>query len=105
MPSVADKEKPKHANKSNDNRGRTKTIRTQLLLRGLQFCHGLSQGLKTLIFKPTKSLTLRVATVRSCSRAVAAKRPSMIETGVPRSFAKPASNPHRSAIVSVTGNT
>lgn len=56
------------------------------------------QGFTTRTPVPLKSATLRVTSVRSCSSAVAAIRPSASE--IPVAAAIP---PHRSATVSVTG--
>jgi len=45
--------------------------------------YGSSHGLKIATPRPSKCLTLRVTTVRSCSRAVAAISPSAVLSGLP----------------------
>jgi hypothetical protein len=62
-----------------------------------------SQGLRTFTPSPAKSLTLRVTSVKSCSRAVAAMTPSMLGSGFPLSNAWAERIPHLSAIALVTG--
>ena len=55
--------------------------------------------------RSAKFFTLRVTSVRSCSMAVAAIRPSMFGSGVPLSRARAERPPHRSAIALVTWST
>lgn len=62
-----------------------------------------SHGLNRSMPKPSKSLTLRVTMVKSCSRAVAAMNPFATLSGLPFNLHCPASKPHRSAIGSFTG--
>src|ERR1022692_1546788 len=65
----------------------------------------LSHGLKISIPRPAKSLTLRVVTVRPCSRAVAPIRPSIVASGVPRCCIRADSTAQRSATACVTGSS
>src|ERR1017187_2463421 len=63
----------------------------------------LSHGSKSDTPKSSKCLVLRVATVRPCSRAVAARRPSMLPNGFPCCCDRAASIAQRLEIVLVTG--
>lgn len=54
---------------------------------------------------PAKSLTLRVTSVRPCSRAVAAIIPSATPRGWPTACRRPSRTPQRSATACVTGST
>ena len=63
-----------------------------------------SQGLKMLTPRSRKSLTFRVARTRSCSRAVAAIRPSMTASGAPLFCARAERTAQRSPIALVTGS-
>ncbi len=68
--------------------------------------HGCcSQGLRRDKPSPVKWLMLRVTSVRSCSRAVAASSPSITGNCLPRSLASADRNPQRSAMGVVTLKT
>ena len=65
--------------------------------------YGASHGLRSVTARPAKSFTLRVTSVRPCSRAVAAIWPSGTLSGRPISCRYPSKVPHRSAMDRVTG--
>ena len=54
----------------------------------------VSHGVRTFSPSPVKSFTLRVTSVKSCSRAVDAMTPSMLGTGFPLSNAWAERIPH-----------
>jgi hypothetical protein len=64
---------------------------------------GHSQGLNISTPRLSKSFTLRVTSVKSCTSAVAAINPSATATCLPFCRCSPESTPQRSAIASSTG--